>query len=191
MKHICMTWHFVTEERTLGVITSAKFVAERLAAVSSAEGGHIFNPLQPNDPYIGCRVMGLILEQRRVCIGQLWPLLWGPVGILSLGFAYFFYKVCMKKIKSCNINPEFCRLHRELNSGCKGHDGEVVSLVMWSLISTGKSSFHDKTDALVVAGPVWKCSGIAVQLNVNCFLLKVKVKLCMSTPRRHVGGTDV
>jgi hypothetical protein len=25
------------------------------------------------------------------------------------------------------------------------------------------------TDALVVAGSVWKCSGIAVQLNVNCF----------------------
>jgi hypothetical protein len=26
----------------------------------------------------------------------------------------------MKKIKSCNLNPRFCRLHRKFNSGAKG-----------------------------------------------------------------------
>jgi len=31
-----------------------------------------------------------------------------------------FVRVSMKKIKSCNLNPRFCRLHRKLNSGAKG-----------------------------------------------------------------------
>jgi hypothetical protein len=40
-------------------------------------------------------------------------------GIFSFCFSYFVYKSLHENIKSCNLNPEFCGMNRESNSGAQ------------------------------------------------------------------------
>jgi hypothetical protein len=64
------------------------------------------------------QVLGSILERCSICICQLWPLLYNPVGI----FPWVLLIIC-KSLHEKNFNPiiwlQFCRLHQEFNSGVK------------------------------------------------------------------------
>jgi hypothetical protein len=77
----------------------------------------LLRSLHPNDTYVGRKVLGSMSERHSICVGQLWPLLYTPVGILGWGWRISFLKFFVKESKFCNLHPELCRLHQEINSG--------------------------------------------------------------------------
>ena len=74
--------------------------------------------LQRNDPYEGRKVLGSIPERCSIYVGQSWPPLYSPVGILDggEGLLIYFLEFFVKEIKFCNLHSEICRLHKEFNS---------------------------------------------------------------------------
>jgi hypothetical protein len=80
----------------------------------------------------------------------MWSFLYSPFGIFSLGFAYFFNKLLYEKIKSCNLNTEFCRFRREFSLGPKVLNALVrVFLSNWAMFVV--LSFSRKPNAKITS----------------------------------------
>lgn len=62
--------------------------------------------------FAGRRLLGPEPVWRSICIGQLLQFLYIPVGIFP-PVVLIFWSIFAWKSKSCNINPELCRFHRE------------------------------------------------------------------------------
>jgi hypothetical protein len=78
------------------------------------------NILKPKTHVVGCRVQ--FPNKAAYALANYGHYLL-PVGTFSLQTAYYFVKVCMQKIKSCDsctVNLEFCRFHEEFNSSSRG-----------------------------------------------------------------------
>jgi len=74
-------------------------------------------------------------KQCSISISQVWPFLYNPVGVPWV-FAVFV-SVCMKKRKSCNLNPTFCTMYPELKTVPKGK--------RFNQRPTNHTAFHNPT----------------------------------------------
>lgn len=52
----------------------------QIASSGRTSSAYCINPLHPNDPYMGCRVLGWVSKWHKIYISQLWPFLYSPVG---------------------------------------------------------------------------------------------------------------
>ena len=107
------------------------------------------------------------MAPNEVCVATCWVQLLNDAAYVSANYghsctallgdlphAFAFVRVCMKKIKSCNLNPRFCRLHRKFNSGAKGLNtscthylsGYAVGICTCGYVSFVKEVIAEKND---------------------------------------------
>jgi hypothetical protein len=96
------------------------------------------NPLVPKHTCAALQGADSLSECYSICVGQIWLLLYSPVGVFSY---HFFASVAQSvslfcvgvwgrggcrgavrvtKIESCCLNLQFCRVHQDFDSSTKG-----------------------------------------------------------------------
>jgi hypothetical protein len=86
-----------------------------------------------NNTLLHCRILGSIPVWHTTCASQLWPFLYIPIVIFPF---CIFLSICMKKIKSWNLNYRFCILHTAFNFGTKrlstGTSVQFLLKIVWN-----------------------------------------------------------